>query len=242
MMESMKNVESIDMDVSTAMDIDMSEILGMAMNTVVSGNIKQVIRSETDIDMAAKLNMRMLGMTTPTTMYFTGGVLYMEMEMLSEAIRYSMPASFEDAMSQVGTDEIILDFPEDAIKDFSIGDRDGGRKIEFTLDGEALTNLTTQAMEVMEASLSPYGVSIADLNMDIGDVINEVVIDADGMLKSYRMTANISMAMEIEGETITMSMAMDTSITVNSYNDVTINFPDDLDEWDDAGTIMNWFN
>jgi len=232
MMEAMENIESIDMDISVSMDIDMTEMLGMTMKTVTSGNIKQVIRSETDIDMAANMSVNMLGETMPMKMYFTDGVMYMEMEEYGELFRFAMPMSIEDAMGEIGTEDMLLDFPEDAIKDVSISSQDGGRKIEFTLDGNALTDLMAQSMEAMDEMFAQMGMSAADISMDMGDVVSEVLIDGNGMLKSYRMVADIDMTMEMYGETIIMSMKMDTSMTVNSYNNVTVTFPNDLAEWE----------
>jgi len=230
MMEAMNNVDSIDMDMTMKMDIDMAEF--GTISTVTTGNMKQVIRSETDIDMLINMSTTMSGEgipeeTIPMTIYFTNGIMYTEMEMFGEAFRYGMAMSLEEAMeASMGIE--MLDFAEDAIKDFNISTQGGNRKIEFTLDGGALNSL----IEQVSSSLVGMGIDPSDMSIDMGDVINEIEINSDGMLVSYRMIADINMTMEMYGETISMNMSMDSYMTVNSYNDVVINFPADLDEWE----------
>ena len=225
MMAAMADIESLDMDLNMTIDMDMTEFLGMTMTTVTTGNIRQVTRSETDMDMAMDLTTTMMGETTSMLMYFRNGVMYTEMEMFGEVIRYSMSMPLEDFMAESGTGmDDLLDFDEDAIKDFSISRQGGNTTIEFTLDGNAVNNLMDQIMAQLE-SLAMYE---DDMAIEIGDVAMEVVINSDGMLQFYRMVTDMSIT--VEGETFTMSM--DTAMTVNSYNDVTIVFPDDLDEWE----------
>lgn len=235
MMTVMNNVESIDMDISVTLDMIMD---GEAVNTVSTGNIKQVIRSETDIDMVMNLDMVAEDMSMPMTMYFTGGVLYMEtVDVMGMTLRDRMAMSLEDAMNMAHGVE-VLDFPENAIKDFSISNQGGGsRKIEFSLDGGALTALTEQAM-VWIGQLEDIGMYVEDFSIEIGDVTCEIVISSSGMLQSYRMVAQIDINMTVDGENTSMSMNMDTSMTVNSYNDVTVTFPDDLDEWEATGMLF----
>jgi hypothetical protein len=88
-----------------------------------------------------------------------------------------------------------------------------------------VTELLDQAMEMLPA----LGLPAIGTNMTIGDVTIEAAMGADNMLQSYRMAADI--ALTSGGETF--SMSMDTTITVNSYNDVTIIFPDNLDEFEE---------
>jgi len=221
MMAAMSGVESIDMDMSSAIDIDMG---WDAMTMVMHGNIRQVMRSETDVDMAMNMTTNAMGMDMPMTMYFTGGVMYVEMEMFGEFVRYSMPMSLEEALAQQGNIS-MLDFPENAIRSFDVSTRGGDTQIALTLDGSSVTELLDQAMEMLPA----LGLPAIGTNMTIGDVTIEATMGADNMLQSYRMAADI--AITSGGETF--SMSMDTTIIVNSYNDVTIIFPDNLDEFEE---------
>ena len=232
MMENMANVESLDMDMVSTINMDMTEFLGMTVTIVTTGNIRQVMRSETDVDMAMDLTTTMMGDTTSMKMYFRDGVFYTEMEMFGEVIRYSMPMPLEeliDSGAAGGMDDLI-DFDEDAIRDFSVSTENGSTIIEFTLDGNAINDLMDQVMAQLE-SLAMYE---DDMSIVIGDVSVEVAIDANGMMQSYRMIADMDIT--LEGESF--SMSMDTEITVNSYNDVTIAFPDDLEEWEDISAWM----
>lgn len=231
MMENMANVESLNMDMTSTINMDMTELMGMTLTMVTTGNIRQVMRSETDIDMAMDLTTSMMGETTSMMMYFRNGVLYTEMEMFGEVMRYSMPMPLEELLAEGGGGmDDLIDFDEDAIKDFSISRQDGNKRIEFTLDGNAINDLMDQVM----AQLEEFELTDDDTIIEIGDVTMEVVIDANGMLQFYRMIAD--MEITVDGESF--SMSMDTVMTVNSYNDVTITFPDDLDEWEPLD--MSW--
>ena len=162
MMEAMADVESLDIDMNVTVDMDMTELLGMTMTIVTTGNIKQIIRSETDMDMAMELAVTVMGDTMPVTTYFTGGVLYTKLEIEGETIRYSVPMPLEKflAESNTGMDN-VLNFDENAIKDFNISRQGGNTTIEFTLDGEAVTELMDQAMAQLEViGMDEEGASI----------------------------------------------------------------------------------
>ncbi|MCL2775218.1 MAG: hypothetical protein FWD71_18000 [Oscillospiraceae bacterium] len=224
MQTAMADVKSMDMDISSTIDMtlsgDTADTATGPINTVTTGNTKEVMNSATDIDMAMNLTTTANGVDTPMMAYYTKGVFYFD----TAGMKYKMPMSLEDVEKQ--GDSTTLNFPQSAIKDFTVTDVDGGKKIEFTLDGTAITDLLNQSLTAMQ-SISP-DITAADLTM--GDVTCEAVIDtSSNMLKSYRMACDMTAA--VQG--ISVSMSMDSTITINSFNDVTIDFPTDLDTYVD---------
>lgn len=217
MNKAMADASSLDMDISSIVDMTID---GEEVNTTTKGNMKQVMHSASDFDIEINLTTTTMGMDVPMIAYYTGGVYYFD----TNGMKMKMPMSVDEAMQQAGGIK-TLDFYEDAIKDFKITDADGGKKIEFTLDGKAIQSLTEKALASMQNTMP--GITAADLNMNIGDVTCEAVTDKDGMMKSYRMIYD--MTMTVEGQSL--SMKTDTTMTMNSYNDVVINVPDDLDEY-----------
>lgn len=214
---AMKDVKSLDMDINVLMDITAA---GSTISTVTEGNMKQIMKSAADVDMAMNLVVSMMGTNTPTIAYYTGGIYYFEVS----GMKMKMPMSLEDALQQSGGVE-TLNFPESAIKDCKITDVDDGKKIELTLDGKEITSLTAQILETMQS----FSAELTETDMNYGDIKCEVVIDKDNMMKSYRIACDVTMT--VLGES--MGMKMDTSMTVNSYNDVTIEFPSDLDTYEE---------
>ena len=221
MSKAMADIKSLDMDMSAKVDITMS---GSTINTVTTGNIKTVNNSDTDVNMAMNLTTSAMGTDTPILAYYTNGIFYMN----TSGMKYKMPLSVEDAKKQAGIAS-TLEFPESAIKDCKVTDVDGGKKINLTLDGSAISSLANQALTSMQA-LSP-DVTASDLT--ISDVTCEAVIDtSNNMLKSYDMVCSISTTVQNNA----IAMNMDTSMTINSYNDVTIDLPADLDTYADMPT------
>jgi predicted small secreted protein len=230
MQDAMSGVKSLDMDMSAITELTSA---GSTMKMDISGNIKTVKNSDTDFDMSMYLKSSMMGMDFDTTSYYTGGALYSE----TMGMKSKMAMPSDEAMQQAGGVE-ILDFPETAIKDFKITNADGGKKIAFTLNGKDIKSVTDQAIESMQA-MNPF-MSTDNLSIDISDVICEVVIDKNNMLKSYKMVYDIIAA---AGGADEMGMKIDMSIDVNSYNDVTIELPSDLDSYIDmTGSLDSYID
>jgi hypothetical protein len=133
----------------------------------------------------------------------------------------------DDVMSYIKIDEAeILDFPVDAITYCEITDiKDGGKKIEFVLNGEGLAEHTLNKLKRNIASVAYMSLGIPDLKFN--EYICEVLTDKNNMMKSYKLICDISVMANGKDNPLTEVI----SITVNSYDDVKINFPSDLSSY-----------
>jgi hypothetical protein len=221
--EALENAESMIMESSTVMKMDMD---GEEMEMVMDAVIEMVMRSETDIDMRMVATTKMDDMEMPSEMYFRNGVMYMDM--LGMQMKMEMP--LEQMLEQVNSTG-ALDFPEEAILDASMTAVDGGTKITFTLSGSVMSDMID---ELTGGILATMGIDDMDMSVNMGDIIYVVVVDADYMLTTMDMTMFVSM--EVDGET--MSMDVVTSMEVIQIGGVEITFPDYLDDFMDMSGAM----
>lgn len=210
--KAMAEVKSIDMDMSITMSMTAE---GITETISMSCNMQQVTKSETNIEMAMNFHTSMSGNTISMNIYYKDGVAYIDY--LGQKIKSPMP--IDELMSQ--TMEVdIVDFHENAIKDFKISSVDDGTRIELTLNSELVSSIMDQALSLIgETGLPNDGMEI-----NLSDILFDMVIDNNNMLKSYHMVYEMTMTYMNE----TASMKVDMTLTVNSYNNVVINFPTDL--------------
>lgn len=234
MTEAMAGVKSLDMDMTATYDITIAhdDAEDTQFNMSMTGNLKQVMKDGKDFDMQMNMNLDVpaLTMNYDTAFYYTGGMSYQDIS----GNKIKMSLSVDEAMKQA--DFSILDFPKSAVKDFKItNNSDGSKKIEFTLIGEELDSFAEQLTAMTKSMYSDYpALELPDTEMSFGDVICEFVIDKDNMLKSSKTIyddKNTVIGMEI-------TRKVEMSITVKSYNNVTINFPDDLDSYEDISGLI----
>lgn len=207
--------KSLDMDLSGTMAIGAG---GQKQDLNLSGNIKEVIKSKDDIDMAMEMKTSVLSMDINVKEYYTNGVLYMDA--LGKKSKMDMDLSTVKAQSNAD----ILNFERDAVKSSTVSDVSGGKKITFTLDSKSLTSYLDKLMNSVKSSL---GVDMSKAKITFGDVICDATVDGDNMLKSYHM--KFTMNMDISGQSMTMDY--DATISVKSAGGVTITFPADLDTY-----------
>jgi len=210
---ALRNIDSVEME----MDMDMTiEADGETINMQIVSNIRQVMRSETDIDMAMDMKMSMLGMDINTKMFFRDGLLYTEM--MGQKIKAPMP--IEEAMAQANTD--MIDFPEAAVKDMAAKDVEGGVEVSFTLIGAFLNDELIKQMGNMEELLDDDYVTFT-----FGDVTLVAVIGEDNTFKSLRMAFVFDM--EIDDEMAQAECVID--IMFIKFGGVIVTFPSDLDDY-----------
>ena len=242
MQKALDNVKSIDMDMALAMEFTINtEPTDYSsgenkMTYNINGNLKQVKTDSGDFDMAMEFERKDSYSTSGLNphsnnigfaSYYTGGIYYEALTVLGQkGPGTKKPMTVEEVMRQIETDEIKpLDFPETAIKESEITDlNDGSKKTEFILNGEFMTEQLLEKMRY--AYPSP---ELKNAALTFNDFICEIVIDKDNIMKSYKMICDVTVTAHGEDG----NMKMEISMTVNSYNDVIINFPADLDSYTD---------
>ncbi|GEM_PF-1545829 len=214
--QTLADAESMDMDITGTMNVVMEETtLAMTMD----GNIKIVKKGETDMDMSTDIAMSVMGQNVTTIAYYTNGYYYIDVS--GQKMKLAMP--MEEALAESNSKN--LDFPETSIIESSSTTTADGTLLSFTIDGNVMTDLVDDQLKSLEGIVGTD--DWASLNAKFNSLVYEVTLDANGVLKSYRII--IDMEMTIEDVLTTMSY--DLTSTINSINNVTITLPTDLDTY-----------
>jgi len=248
MIRTMADVKSIDMDMSLNWEYDLkSEVIVEVLDIPayytssrqLNGNMKKIKKNDNTLDM--ELNFQRTSHSyfgggppghiihSEYISYYTDGIYYEDAyyDWFLLGDKSKMKMSAETVIREIGIDEIeILDFPLNAISEYKIIQlNDGNKKIEFILNGE--WEITEQILKFMQDGFRyhPYDYKNAALNYD--KFICEVVIDKNNMMKSYDMICDVELISRGENGRYIKEI----NIGVNSYNDVKINFPPDLDSY-----------
>lgn len=212
--EAMSDVKSAEMNISADMKIKMGE---ESLDLAMTGNVKQVFHSETDLDVEMNTNMKLFGQNINSVFYYNDGYYYNN----SMGQKIKTPMDIETLLKQLNTQN--LQFGEDAIKNGSIEETADGKKLSFTLDGNALSDM-------VKSSMGAYLGDLSDANqgdITFGDVEYTITVDKNNLMKNSTML--LSMNMNIDGTPATLDMNMKTDVV--ALSDVTVNFPDDLDTY-----------
>jgi len=205
------------------MEATMSMVYGEeTIDITMSGVIKELIHSETDIEFSAELavDMAMLGMAMDMSMYFKDGYYYMEV--MGQKVKMELP--LEKALEQVQMNAV--EFDEAAIKESSLVAKDGGKELSFTLDGAAMTEMVDKQVSGLLGSMGDMG--LAGMEYNYGDIIVTAFVDKDGNMKTMGMVMSFDMTME--GESISAEIDMQVEY-VAFDDDVKLDIPADLDSF-----------
>jgi len=218
MLAGMADVKSIDMEISALNDVftDSEEYSGYS-----TGNIKKAANSETggnDIVINFKISLNN-AVISSTAAYYTNGVYYTELSGVKQS--FNDPEEKLPFLSHAD----LLEFPESAVKEFTVSNHNGGKKVEMTLDGNSVISIIEKNQDAEDYNLS--------------DVVCEFIIDENNMLKFHRVISEENMTLVYDDNIDSMKIKKDVSITVNSYNDVKIELPSDLDEYINMDFIKN---
>lgn len=187
---------------------------GMELTIKTTGPVEMNRPSEDVLDMKIAQNMETFGQSIDMTIYYKDGYLYTDVA--GQKIKQKLSA--EEAMKQANYSDM---FPEEAIKDQSVKDVEGGVELSFVVDGSALKDMI--AGELAELGTSEDGANFKDANV-------VTVISKDGDLISQSIKMDFSM--NIEGTDTEASI--DVSISDIKIGDVKIDFPDDLDSYTES--------
>ena len=216
---AMENVKSLAADTNMTITMNMD---GQDVEIVMSGFIKAVTISETEVEMHMDMNTTVMGQDIKLNAYYKDGIYYMD----SEGQKFSMEMPLDQIQRQANVE--ALSFPDTAIKNQQITKVEGGNELSFTLDGAALTDAIAAQMGDLSAMLGEGA------DMALGDIDYVVFIDGQGNLKNTKMS--FSMDMNMLGATMPFSAIINMEYV--QINNVTIDFPDDLSSYDSMGIVF----
>ena len=201
-------------------------IAGETFTISSASEVQQIIRSETEFDMAmfTSMDMSAFGMgAMETTMYYRDGWLYMDLG--GTGMKFPLPI---DALAQFGMETDVLGIPEftsDAIVVSGVEEVGNNNRLHFTLSGAALSELMDDTMgDIMNL----MGVAGLDMDITYGDMSFVVYLDESNLPIEQHVMFSIEMT--AEGEIV--SMSADISMSDVVFNTLTsINFPPYLDNY-----------
>ena len=224
-----------------SMSADINAIISMTvmdetMEITTTGNIKEVMLSDTDFEMAMDFHQEsdLLDESNDFSSYYKDGTMYMDMDI----IKFKMDMPIDEYMEQasVGSSTSTLDFPESAIAEYDIEElEDDSRKLSFTLKGSEINDLLDEMLEgSMSQMLEALGTDLEEAEYEFNDISISLVIDKDNNINRYNILYGFST--DVEGETLITEIDM--TMDILQLDGVTIEFPDDLDTYEDMGNAF----
>jgi len=240
LIESMKGKISVDMDYeiySYALDNYVVDDDGYAeMEDERSGNFKLIQKSDDEIEMAFDMTYKSIEAEWGTEQgringYYKGGYFYAKFKSMTESKLESNSLN----MGKEDPDEILQ-----AYRPFDITAFDFDKSAVLKSETAKVTNANAlfgteysfeldagQAKAVLEKSLGEISTEIIGLHgveFGVGDVIKFGIVVDKNVLKSVCISYDIKGREEYRNEV---------NITYDSFDDVTIEFPSDLEDWED---------
>lgn len=217
--EALNAVDSLRMDMTISMGLEIEDV---TQSLTISTYSEQVYISETEIDMKMDITMDIAGEVTNTLMYYKDGMAFMEMY----GMKMKQPMDFAEVAQQGRANTMA--FPQEAIMSQSMNEVSGNKEISFTLDGNALSGEMLEQMN----SLDPQTAGSDEATFGVIEM--EVVVDSSGNIKSY----NISSPYETTTSGYVVSGNMDISMEILQIGGVTVDFPTDLDTYQDLEELQ----
>ncbi len=215
----MKDVKSLEMHVEGTIELSAE---GMSIPLSTEMDIKQVLRSQTDADIAMTTTANLMGTPVTTESYFTGGYLYTSAN--GTKVKTAMP--LEDVLSSVGN--TTPQFDEADFKTLSVESQGNTYTVQYEVSEETLS---TMIDDLLSGVLSQMGDIVGDsLDMDISitSYSGEIAMDKDCNITSQR----IAMRMEMTVMGQSMQVDYDLTSTIWGMNSLEkIDFPSDLDSY-----------
>jgi len=214
MEETVANASSLEMVIDGAMVMSSGS---ESIDVAVGVNMKQVIRSETDVDLEMTMDMAYTGMSLTSVIYYKDG--YMYQDIMGQKLK--TVADVEEVMDQSYSSGLKI--TEALIKTSKVEKVDGGNKVTFTLKEEAANDMLGEIVDSMLQGMDMTGVTTK-----MGDVQCTALVDEEGYPKTYNILFDFSM--EQGGETVKFDYDMTTEYV--SFDSIdAIEFPADLDTY-----------
>lgn len=234
-MKSFEKTDSVTQYSATVeYEIEMSTT-GMTMNLGAKGTMAAKSTDNEDIEMLIDMDVTYPTLTDPikAEIYYKDGIGYFN----TADTKYKIETSYDDIKEK--SDSVTdIEFPEEAFKDAKIT-KDGKNKIiRAMVDGEILKELITDMLSSVSDSMLTEDMDLnTDTDFTLSDVSIEIAIDKDDYLKGINMAFDMSASYSYMESDINASVNM--KITYDSFSDVNIEPPSDLDEYETLNGIFD---
>lgn len=218
---AMSDIGSLAANTSVTMSM---VVEGEEMVVEMSGLVKAVYISETEVEMQMDMATTIMGEDMEIKYFYKDGIYYMDAA--GQKIAMEMP--LEQMLEQANTE--ALAFPDTAVKNQQVTEKNGGQELSFTLDGEALIDAVAGQLGSLSSMLG------GETNFSMGDIEYVVFVDGQDTLKNTWM----SFSMELSVMEDTIPISAEVSMDYLQINNVSIDFPTDLDSYEliDMGTLL----
>jgi len=219
--------------ISMSMGIDITmDVMGETVEMSMTMDIDSIV-DDTDILLAMVMNISADGEEVEMNMYMTGGYMFME----TGGVRVRADAGLDEMMDLMAMLEMDdMDYPMYIYTSLTRTTQD-----EYIVFGGTLAdNFMDIVMGMTAGMMDSMGMGFDELDLDGMDFYIpsfQYFVTADGALRRMVMPMTMTMDMGVLGS-MTISMNMD--ITINAVgDDVVVNLPDNLDEFEivDASQI-----
>ncbi len=180
----------------------------------MNGTVKQVITDDNNIQM----QMDIATMGVSTSGFYTDGYFYMD----AAGTKFKMAMPMEEMKATSNTQ--YLNFEESAVKESKVEDVNGDKKVSFTLDGKSIGDIADKMLQSLKKSLG------ASVSATFSDMEYVCTISKDSVLKDY----NVKFVATISAEGQEMTFDYDLNVTYTGIDNVTIDIPENLDEYQET--------
>ena len=231
---------------SSEMNIEMNlkmSIMGMSMDVPTTYNVKCAKENGSAVS-SAVMEMSVMGKSLTNKIYIEGDNIYIRMEDDDEPIKYRLSITDELAPSynvSELTEEIIKTLPEDILKDIQIVNGENGvRTVTAEISEEKFNELfkeyTDRVLNDTVAELSEN----TDTELKVSNAKADITINKDGYITDYNLAFDMNMKLSIEGVEMDLAATCDSTCSyVDPGSKVTVEKPDDLEEYIDYRSVMN---
>jgi len=215
----MKDVKSLEMRVEGSIELSANG-MNIPMNTQM--DIKEIVRSQTDIDIAMTATADLMGNPITTESYFTGGYLYTAAN--GTKAKTAMP--LEDVLNSIGK---MPKFDDKAVfKSITLENKNNVRTIRYELNEEFLSTMVSSLLDSIMPQMNDMIGGEMEFEISLKSYTGEISMDKDYNITSEHTLMQMEMA--LMGQTVQVSYDLTNHIL--GYNSVEkIDFPADLDSY-----------
>jgi hypothetical protein len=205
----------LDMDVKMNIVVEDQE---ENIESVTNMNLKQITKNESDVDFELSMLTEMNGQSIDMKYYYTGGYLYTDY--FGE--KYRIPMDVSEALDQansVGN----LNFSKEDILKAEVVKNNGTKQIKMLIDKNLENEMTKRQLSSLYQNLGE------NTDLQLSDIIFTANLDKNDDIKSYYFKFEYEVILNEKLVNITS----DLNFNVVSIENVVVEFPNDLDKYED---------